>query len=72
MERQPLIEEAVLMKATAKNINTVLRPKLLKFKHDFTPNEWQIIELALDNYMTDMINSARRLEVLAEQKKRRS
>jgi hypothetical protein len=66
-KRKVLLEEAKKMKGTAKNINTILLPKLRKFKDAFTPSEWHIIELAVDNYIIDMTSEATRLQVTAQQ-----
>lgn len=67
-KREALLEEAKRMKGTAKNINTILLPKLSRFKDAFTPSEWHIIELAIDNYIIDITSQATRLQVMAQQK----
>ena len=66
-QREALLEEAKRKKETAKNINAVLLPKLDKFKDAFTPSEWHIIELAIDNYIIDITSQATRLQVMAQQ-----
>ena len=66
-KREAFLEEAKRMKATARNINAILLPKLSKFKDAFTPSEWHIIELAIDNYIIDMTSEATRLQVMAHQ-----
>ena len=66
-QREALVEEAKRKKETAKNINAVLLPKLGKFKDAFTPSEWHIIELAIDNYIIDITSQATRLQVMAQQ-----
>lgn len=66
-KRDALLEEAKEMKATARNVNTILLPKLSKFKNAFTPSEWHIIELAIDNYIIDVAGEANRLQTIAQQ-----
>ena len=66
-KKEALLEEAKRMRGTAKNINTILLPKLRKFKDAFTPSEWHIVELAVDNYIIDIISEATRLQVTAQQ-----
>jgi hypothetical protein len=66
-KKEVLLEEAKTMKGIAKNINTILLPKLRKFKDAFTPSEWDVIELAVDNYIIDMTSEATRLKVTAQQ-----
>ena len=66
-KREALLEEAKRMKETAKNVNTILLPKLSRFRDAFTPSEWHIIELAIDNYIIDINGEATRLQVMAQQ-----
>ncbi|RAJ89100.1 hypothetical protein LX87_05721 [Larkinella arboricola] len=60
-------EQAKALKTTAKNIRTKLIPKLSLLKDNFTPSEWHIIELAMNNYVIDISNEAARLTVIVAQ-----
>lgn len=66
-EKERIATKATNLRLKARSIRSSLIPKLAQFKGEFKASEWEIVQMAINNYLLDIDNEVTRLDIITQQ-----